>query len=59
MPKSPRPRFRSVTVSLTPDLHTHLQRQAIEHATTVSQRLRQLLLENLQTKREERQDHAR
>jgi hypothetical protein len=53
------PRYRSVTINLTPDQYAHLQQQAAERTTSVSQLLRQLLLKSLQTKRKERHDHAR
>jgi len=57
MPELSTPRYRPVTINLTPDLYTRLQQQAIARTTSVSQLLRELVLENLQREREER--HAR
>ena len=59
MPESFIPRYRSVTINLTRDQYTRLRRQAVERTTSVSQLLRELLLESLQTEREKRHDHAR
>ena len=59
MPKPFTPRYRSVTINLTRDQYTHLQRQAAEQTTSLSQLLRQRLLESPQTEREERHDDAR
>ena len=59
MPKSPTPRLQSVTINLTPNLYSFLRRQAAEKTTSVSQFLRALLLERLQSEQEGRHNHAR
>ena len=59
MPESSTPRYRSVTINLTPAQYTHLQQQAVERLTSVSQLLRALLAESQQTEHEEQHHHAR
>lgn len=59
MAKSSTTRLQSVTVNLTPNLYSLLRRQAAQKTTSVSQLLRELLLQRLQTEGEERHDHAR
>jgi hypothetical protein len=51
------PCLQSVTVNLTPNLYSYLRRQAAAKTTSVSQLLRELLLQ-LQTEQEKRHDHA-
>jgi hypothetical protein len=51
-------RYQPVTINLTRDQYTRLQRQAVERTTSVSQLLRELLA-RLDIEREKRHDHAR